>query len=153
MAVRRAPRLSDKLAAVILLHLGVPHKVAKRMTTNEILALVEFDHYPVRFETARDLGWSDDEINHPSNLQPLFPEDHAIKTAKIDIPAAAKSKRLTAAHDDTRRKLLTKAGIDDAPEPPAGRRPPRKMKGPKLKGRGFPGHRRMNGKPIWKDKA
>ncbi len=71
--VRRDPRLSDQLAAMILLHFGIPHEVAKRMTAKQILALVEFDHYPVRFETARDLGWSDDEINHPSNLQPLLP--------------------------------------------------------------------------------
>ncbi len=144
---RKDPRMSDKLAAMILLHLGIPHEVAKTLPANAILALVEWDHFPVRVETARELGWSDDEINHPSNLQPLIDADHALKTAKKDMPEIAKSRRLTGAQEAFRRKMLAKGG-QDAPAP-AVTRPKCKT----LRGAGFKGHRKMDGTPVWRKDA
>jgi hypothetical protein len=145
--VRKDPPMSARLAAVVLLHLRIPHDVAKGMTTKQILSMVAWDHYPVRYETGIALGWSDDEINHPSNLQPLIDEDHGLKTAKKDIPEIAKSRRLTGAQEAFQRKMLAKGG-QNAPTP-AVTRPKCKT----LRGGKFKGHRKMDGTPVWRKDA
>lgn len=141
---RRAPNLSEKLAALIVAHFAIPREIAKTMSPQKILALVEWDHMPVPYNTARDLGWTDDEINHPSNLQPLMPEDHLEKTRKIDTPQAAKGKRLTKEQEAFRARMLAKVGGAVAGEDTAPRKPS------KIKGRGFQGHRRFNGDVVRK---
>lgn len=133
----RDPNLSQKLAALILLHFKIPHERAKTMRIDEILALPEWDHYPVAANAARDLGWTAEQTNHPSNLQPLLPAEHLEKTRIIDTPQAAKGKRLSKAQEAHRRAMLKQ----DAPEKPAGR---------KMKGGGFRGHRKFDGTPVWK---
>lgn len=102
----RDPNMSEKLAAMILLHLAIPHDQARAMSVDAILMLVEWDHYPVAVNTARDLNWTVDETNHPSNLQPLTPPDHLEKTRKIDTPQAAKGKRITSAQAAFRQKMM-----------------------------------------------
>lgn len=143
-APRRAPNLSEKLAAMIVAHFAIPREIARTMTARQLLNLVEWDHAPVRYELARELGWTDDEINHPSNLQPLLPEDHLEKTRKIDTPQAAKGKRLTREQEAFRARMLAKAGGAVAGATAAPRKPS------KLKGRGFQGHRKFNGDIVRK---
>ena len=63
---------------------------------------------------AKDLGWGPERYNHASNIVARIHEDHAIKTAKIDIPAIAKGNRITAMETEFRRKLLAKVGQGDA---------------------------------------
>lgn len=122
----RDPNLSEKLAAVLLLHLKVPRDVAKTMTVSQILALVQWDHYPVASNAARDLGWTADQANHPSNLQPLPPAEHLLKTRKIDTPQAAKGKRLTKDHEEHRRRMLSPMPRQERPSSawPKGRKMP-----------------------------
>lgn len=92
--MRRHPTLREKLAAILVLHYGIPRDIAKTMGVKRILALVQWDHYPVPWALGRDLGWNAGQVHHPTNLQPLFPEEHRIKSAKLDVPALAKTKRI-----------------------------------------------------------
>lgn len=138
--LRRDPNLTEKLAALIALHLDLPREIAKGMSAKQICELVQWDHYPVAYNIGRDLGWSDTEVHHPTNLQPLFAEDHLEKTRKRDTPQAAKGKRLTRAQEEFRARMLAKASAEPRDEPP---RP-----GAKLRGRGFQGHRRFNGEVV-----
>lgn len=104
---RKNPNLSEKLAAALLMIFDIPREHAKAMSTEQILSLVQFDHDPVHFSIARDLGWTPDQYNHPSNLTARLLMDHAEKTNKRDKPAIAKSKRLTHAQEEFRRRMLT----------------------------------------------
>lgn len=140
---RHDPNLRQKLAALIVLHFGIPRDHAKTMTPASILALVQWDHQPVPHAVARDLGWSPSEYNHPSNLVPLFSEDHSVKTATIDVPAYYKSDRISAAQAEHRRRMLAKAGADDDASSPGMTRQR------KMAGRGFPKtQRKMVSRPF-----
>lgn len=139
---QKKPNMSEKLAAALLLLMKVPREVAKTMTVEAILSSVQWDHYPVAVHIARDLGWTVEQTNHPSNLQPLLPEDHAHKTAMIDTPQAAKGKRLSSAHEDFRRKMLAPGKAVET----------RNKSKKKLQGQGFQGHRKMDGTPVFKNR-
>jgi len=120
---RKDPNLTEKLAAFVLtmriedengqLVPLVTRDEAKLMTAAQVLSLVDWDHYPVRVETAKTLGMLPEEYNHPTNLQPLPIRTHRIKTAKIDNPAIAKSDRIRAEQEEFRRVLLRKLGTDE----------------------------------------
>lgn len=138
--LRRDPNLTEKLAALIALHLDLPREIAKGMSAKQICELVQWDHYPVAYNIGRDLGWSDTEVHHPTNLQPLFAEDHLEKTRKRDTPQAAKGKRLTRSQEEFRARMLEKVFAEPRDEPP---RP-----AAKLSGRGFQGHRKFNGEVV-----
>lgn len=116
---RRTPNKTEKLAAALLLMKRadengklvplVPDEVrakAKSMPSMKaakyILEQVEWDHYPKPVWAGGD--------NHPDNLQPLPPKVHRKKSAKIDKPMSAKSKRLSEAQEEFRQKLLSKVG-------------------------------------------
>lgn len=115
---RKNPNLSEKLAAALLMIFDIPREHAKIMTTEQILSLVQFDHDPVHFSIARDLGWTPDQYNHPSNLTARLLMDHAEKTNKRDKPAIAKSKRITSEHEAFRRRILRSIDGDNRPEKP-----------------------------------
>lgn len=132
MTKRRPISLKTKLAATLRAMLVpddrdvlvpvVPFEQAKSMTDEQIIALFDFDHvHPVA------LGGD----NHHSNLVPMPRELHRAKTAKTDVPRIAKSKRLTKAHEETRRKMLAKAGQVEAPEKGKSRWPKRKFRSTK----------------------
>lgn len=139
MTARTDPNLTDKLCCMILLHLGIPHDIAKDMTREDILRLVEWDHSPVAVKTAVDLGWGKDRYNHPSNLHPRLEDWHGIKTATIDRPALAKDDRIERKHKEHRQRMLAKAGGEDGgeqnatakPRPTKSQWPERKNKWPK----------------------
>lgn len=95
----------------------IPHHEAKLLTPDQIIALFEFDHYPIpHAEGGPDEPW---------NLDPVFKPVHREKTAKVDIPTIAKGKRL-------RRKEGEHTAAMAAKEPGK----PRQRKGT-IKGRPF----------------
>jgi hypothetical protein len=99
---RKPPRMIEKLASALLElkcinndgHLVpiIDRQAAKQMTAEQIVAQFELDHWPVPVA----FGGS----NHPTNLHWKTKMQHREKTAKIDIPAIAKSKRLSKSHAD-----------------------------------------------------
>jgi hypothetical protein len=112
MASRKHVSLKTKLAAALLQmtrltkrHGGwevppiIPFSEAQRMTEDQIIALFHFDHYPIPHAQ----GGPDE----PWNLVPTLRADHAEKTAKIDIPQIAKTKRLTRKQEEFRQRMLT----------------------------------------------
>ena len=115
---RRQPNSREKLAAVLLaldywiakifaisgvpedlLHLApylISYEEAKKLTADQIISRFEFDHYPVKVfdqEAISAAGMFD--INQPANLTVRHKREHREKTAKVDQPAIAKTKRIT----------------------------------------------------------
>lgn len=80
----------------------IDYQSAKKMTEDQVLSVFHFDHYPV----AVNQGGKD--VHH--NLVPRPIIEHRAKTAKVDIPAAAKSARLSEEQEAFRNKMLAKAG-------------------------------------------
>ncbi len=64
----------------------IPYTDAQLMTSDQIISLFAFDHYPQR----KADGGSDE----PWNLEPRLIRAHRAKTAKVDVPEMAKSKRI-----------------------------------------------------------
>lgn len=81
----RAPNLTEKLAATLILAGLVDREAAKSMTAREIVGLFDCDHFPI----PRAMGGS----NHPTNLNMRLRPGHRAKTAAADIPMIAKVKR------------------------------------------------------------
>ena len=82
----------DRLAAELRV---IPHEDAKKLTIAQIRAKWECDHHPVKMadrEALDAVGISD--INHPANLTFRPKREHREKTARFDIPAIAKTKRI-----------------------------------------------------------
>lgn len=75
----------------------ISYEEAKRLTEDEIISRFHFDHYPV----PKALDGPDE----PWNLKPLPVADHREKTAKVDIPAIAKAKRIAKKRDAALKAL------------------------------------------------
>lgn len=132
---KRKPATKDeKLAAALIIILKLTRAESKEMTTKQINDLVEWDHMPVPFAIARDIGWTPAQYNHPSNLVPVLKAEHRTKTNKQDIPAIAKTDRISPAHKEFQSRVLaTKTGQGEATSKPAS-----KLKsGTKIRSRGF----------------
>jgi len=93
---RSAPSLKIKLASALLQTVRyddaeaafvpiISYAEAKTLTADQIIARFHFDH---------GIAHAHDGPAEPWNLTPLPIEDHRIKTATIDIPRIAKSKRI-----------------------------------------------------------
>ena len=87
----------------------IDYESAKKMTEDQICSVFHFDHHPI----AKHLGGEDKHYN----LVPRPILEHRAKTAKVDIPAAAKSARLSEEQEAFRNKMLAKAGQGWAYEP------------------------------------
>jgi hypothetical protein len=72
-----------------------------RMTPEQVIALFEFDHYPI----CKADGGSD----HHSNCMPRGKPEHREKTAKVDIPQIAKGKRLRKTWEPHAKAIATGA--------------------------------------------
>lgn len=113
MSNRKPPNLTEKLAAALILlmekqgDLGAWRRL-KETSAERICEDVEWDHYPVRVETARALGWSWAMTNHPTNLRPMLKADHLFKTAKKDAPEIAKGRRIIKANEEHHAKMRAK---------------------------------------------
>lgn len=137
---RKQPTARETLAAAILQLFDIPHEHAKLMTTDQIISLIHRDHYPVAWNIARDLGWSVERINHPSNIMLRLIPEHMVKSAEVDTPEAAKTDRISEAHAAFQRRILAKGGdtvVESAGRPKAKipSRPFSKVKRP-MRGRG-----------------
>lgn len=98
-----------KLASALLALGHIPYNDAKVMTTDQMLSLYHFDHNKF---AAHDGG------EHFSNLEPMLIHNHRKKTAKIDIPAIAKSKRIRRKEAAHRGAIaLARLGVSPLPQP------------------------------------
>lgn len=95
---RRHISLEQKLAAAIRELFQIPHEHAKLMTADQMLSLVEWHHIEYHATEGSDEHW---------NLDPMTIKGHKARTAKIDLPQIAKTKRITKAHEEFRRTILT----------------------------------------------
>ena len=91
--------LKTKLAAALLALENIPFTQAQRMTDDEIIALYHFDHWPIpHAHGGPDVAW---------NLVPMLAADHQAKTAKLDIPQIAKTKRISKEQQEFIARILT----------------------------------------------
>lgn len=134
---RKDPTLREITAAAVAQLFDIPREHVKLMSARQILSLINIDHDPVPFATARDLGWTPEQYNHPSNLTLRLTFDHKEKSAKRDTPQIAKSKRIADATEQFRRRLLAPKGEADGHRDRKSSRWPRtKMKSRKFARRG-----------------
>jgi hypothetical protein len=84
---------------------AIPYDDAKRMTSQEVCSLFQFDH---------GIHEAIDGPTEHWNLTPRLIAEHRRKTAKVDRPRIAKTGRNEEAHEAFRLKMLAKAGQSDA---------------------------------------
>lgn len=99
---RKKPTLKAMLAATLRELLKIPHDHARLMTDEQIISLVQFQHILYHSQN-REEPWVDEHWN----LEPMLIADHKEITAKKDIPQIAKTKRISKAHEEFRRTILT----------------------------------------------
>jgi len=85
-----------KLAALTMLHFGIPYAHAKLMSDDQINSLVEWHHNV--HHSAKGKQTVVEDVDHFSNLEPMLIAAHTVQT-KRDIATIAKIKR-------TRKKLV-----------------------------------------------
>ena len=95
---RKEPTLTDKLAAALRELLEIPYEHARLMSAEQIISLVEWHHIHYHADGHGVEHW---------NLDPLLRSGHKARTAKIDIPQIAKTKRISKAESEFRTRLLT----------------------------------------------
>ncbi len=147
---KKEPSLSEKLAA---LHIEIEAlrgrpiadwEVLRQMTPSQILQCFAWHH--VTYDT-----WIEDARmqNHPSVLTPLYVPVHRERTAKIDVPTIAKSKRIRKTQAIHVAKMAEKRGGIADVDPPF--LLPRARPKQKIKSRGFQGSRGFDGSIRWRD--
>lgn len=81
----------------------IPYEHAKAMSDSQILSLHVWDHYPIRkADGGPDQAW---------NLTPRLISEHRAKTAQVDVPEMAKSKRIRA-KEARHRGIMDRAPIE-----------------------------------------
>lgn len=98
MAKRGYISLKAKLAAALRELAKIPHAHAEQMTEDMVLSLFDWHHIVYHADSANDEHY---------NLEPMLIRAHRERTAKIDVPQIAKTKRITRAQEEFRRTLLT----------------------------------------------
>ncbi len=102
---RKDPPLREKLAAALRELFQIPHDHAKQMSAEQILSLVEWNHIIYHVHDGPD---------EHHNLEPMLRADHRERTAKVDVPQIAKTRRISREHEEFQRRLLTPR--DERPE-------------------------------------
>lgn len=82
---RKEPTLKAKLAAALRELFKIPHEHAVLMSADQLIGLADFHHIVYHAH-----GGSDEH----HNLEPMLRADHKDRTAKVDIPQIAKTRRL-----------------------------------------------------------
>lgn len=82
----------------------IPYEESKNLSADEIISRFEFHHGILHVHDGPDDPW---------NLMPKLKHEHKKQSAKIDIPAAAKVRRITAKQEKFRRNLLDKKRRQD----------------------------------------
>lgn len=138
---RRAPNLTEKLAATLLMLKNgngdwlIPEPIRSSGDAALVISYPEWDH--ARYHA---LGGD----TRPQNITPLAPEVHKEKT-KTDVGRIAKAKRLEKAQEAFRAKVLSKASSDTTEEEKPSRG---KFKASMPFGRGSKFKKRMDGKVV-----
>jgi hypothetical protein len=128
--------IEEELACCISALLGIPHEHQKLMTASQIRALVQFDHV-----IHHAIGGK--VVHHNLTMRTI--RDHREKTAKIDIPQIAKTKRLTAKQEEFRKRLERKTNpTSDQENTPPSRFRSRPLAGTRQSGL----KRRMDGSVV-----
>lgn len=96
----------SKIAALLCLVFDIPHEHQKLMHEGHVLSLVQWDHFPIRYEA----GGS----NHFSNARPLLTKRHLEKTTKEDHPEMARGRDVRASVALHQAKLALKDGNHQA---------------------------------------
>ena len=86
---------------------AVPYEAGKIMSPDQIIGLFELDHWPI--------PKAEDGPDEPWNLHWRLTAAHRAKTAKVDIPTIAKTKRL-AKKEVARLAQMLNAEIDSTIE-------------------------------------
>lgn len=120
--MRKHVGLKTKLAAALRELAKIPMDHACQMTADQVIGLFEFNH---------TLYWVDNKhepwVDEHWNIEPLLIRAHRERTAKIDVPQIAKTKRISRAHQDFVQRLLAPR---DEREPRRSKWPKRKMRKP-----------------------
>jgi len=107
MQKRKEPTLTEKLAA---LHIEIEAirgnpiadwSVLRDMTAEQICSLFQWHH--VTYHAWLLEAGNEKMLNHPSILTPMYISAHRERTAKVDIPQIAKTKRIVARRNGTRK--------------------------------------------------
>lgn len=99
MSKRAHIRMIDKAAALAAQVLEIPYEHRELMSAEQVLSLLNFDHDPIPHAH----GGSDEHFN----LTGLSIMAHRQKTATIDVPQIAKTRRI--ATDDARHQAIMAA--------------------------------------------
>lgn len=148
--------LKTTLAAAICQLLGIPHEHAKLMTADQVISLIARDHYPIRRDDGLKLGMTVEEVDHHSNIFIRSIMAHRTKTADIDQPAIAKTKRTHIKLAQHAAVMAAKTGQTEqlaaALEPLADKKRARPKH--KIKSRGFQqGHRPLRSRNNFERRA
>lgn len=95
---RKEPTLKDKLAAALREIAQIPMDHARLMTADQMLSLFQFHHILYHTDSGIDEHW---------NLEPMLIRPHRERTAKIDVPQIARTRRISATEEEFRRRMLT----------------------------------------------
>jgi hypothetical protein len=121
--VRKHVGLKTKLAAALRELAEIPMDHAREMTADQVLSLFQFNHILLHADNKQE-SWVDEHWN----IEPLLIKAHRERTAKIDVPQVAKTKRISKEHQDFVQRLLAPR---DERQPRRSKWPKRKMTGPK----------------------
>lgn len=138
--------MREEYAALIGAFLGIPYDHRKEMTFYHLRSLLHFDHDPIPHAH----GGPDKHFN----LTPLPIMAHRKKTAEVDVPQLAKTKRIEKNEAIHQAAMASKAGryqeaaqiLATAPKPPIPKR--------KIPSRPFPkGHRPLRSRSSFERQA
>lgn len=108
MAKRDYIRLKVQLAAALCQIADIPYEDAKAMTPDQVISLFHLDHGIYHTWDGPDEHWN-------LRWRPIL--EHRAKTAKVDAPAIAKGRRITAANEEFRQRILAKTFGTPEPKP------------------------------------
>lgn len=94
---RKEPTLTAKLAAALRELFQIPHEHAKLMTDEQVLSLFQWHHIEYHATGGSAEHW---------NLDPLTIRGHRARTAKIDVPQIAKTRRISRENEAFRARML-----------------------------------------------
>ena len=136
---RKAITLRTKLAAALCTLLEIPHDHAKAMHEEQILSLVQWDHYPLRHaDGGPDAHW---------NLRPLLIAEHDFKTFKNN--GTGRGDATDMAHDRAMIRKQHEHGERMAAKLYGETKSVPKRRARKLQGRGFAkGHRPLRSRSF-----